>query len=61
MANKEFYRNARAYDIAFNDREYDTECDFLEWCLKKHSKLSAEEREKKIVFRTWLWTRATCS
>lgn len=44
---KEFYKNARAYDIAFNDREFDKECDFLEWALKKHGKVKIKKDEKK--------------
>lgn len=47
MAQKEFYRNARAYDIAFGDRYFDEECDFLEWCLKKHSGLKAKDLKNK--------------
>lgn len=47
MPDKEFYRNAHAYDIAFDDREFDTECDFLEWCLRNHSNLSPEQLEDK--------------
>jgi SAM-dependent methyltransferase len=37
--NKEFYRNARAYDIAFSDREFDVECDFLEWAAGNYSNI----------------------
>ena len=44
---KEFYENARAYDIAFQDREFDTECNFLEWALKKHGKVKLKKDEKK--------------
>lgn len=43
---KDFYRNAKAYDIAFTDREFDTECDFLEWCLKKYGRLSKKNKNK---------------
>jgi SAM-dependent methyltransferase len=32
MSSPEFYREARAYDIAFSDRDYGAECDFLVWC-----------------------------
>lgn len=49
MPDKYFYRNARAYDIAFNDREYDTECDFLEWCYKKHSKIVKVKKENSFL------------
>lgn len=44
---KEFYKNARAYDIAFQDREFDTECDFLEWALNKHGKIKQKKNDKK--------------
>lgn len=37
MSSPEFYANARAYDIAFGDRDYADECDFLAWCLAHHS------------------------
>jgi SAM-dependent methyltransferase len=33
MSSPEFYRNARAYDIIFGDRDFADECHFLEWCL----------------------------
>lgn len=36
MSTPEFYREARAYDIAFGDRDFNEECDFLEWCLRQH-------------------------
>lgn len=44
---KDFYKHAKAYDIAFSDRDFKTECDFLEWALKKHSKLKKKKREEK--------------
>lgn len=44
---KEFYANARAYDIAFQDREFDVECDFLEWAFNKHNGASNKNPEKK--------------
>ena len=47
MKNNNFYQNAKAYDIAFNDREFDTECDFLEWCLKNHAKVKKTKLAKK--------------
>lgn len=34
MGNKEFYRLARAYDIAFSTRDFEEESDFLLWCLQ---------------------------
>ena len=36
MSTPEFYANARAYDIAFGDRDYADECRFLEWCWRAH-------------------------
>jgi SAM-dependent methyltransferase len=42
MSSPEFYRNARAYDIAFGDRDFVDECNFLEWCLAHHSSLNAQ-------------------
>jgi SAM-dependent methyltransferase len=33
MSSPEFYANARAYDIAFGDRDFADECNFLEYCL----------------------------
>ena len=44
---KEFYKNAHAYDIAFQDRDFDVECDFLEWCFKKHGKVEKKKSDKK--------------
>lgn len=38
MSSPEFYRNVRAYDIAFADRDFEDECNFLEWCLKTHGR-----------------------
>ena len=35
MSSPEFYRNARAYDIAFGDRDFEDECNFLAWCLNQ--------------------------
>jgi SAM-dependent methyltransferase len=43
MSSPEFYREARAYDIAFSDRDFPDECNFLEWCLREHS--SAQQQE----------------
>lgn len=48
MLSTRFYRNARAYDIAFSDRDFDVECDFIEWCLKNLS--SIDKRKKKFSF-----------
>lgn len=45
--NKEFYRNARAYDIAFSDREFDIECDFLEWVIREYSKINTNGSDTK--------------
>ncbi|MDP2300837.1 MAG: class I SAM-dependent methyltransferase [Ignavibacteria bacterium] len=48
MGNKEFYRLAKAYDIAFSDRDYITECDFLEWIFNKHS-VCEESKQKYFL------------
>jgi len=37
MTTSEIYADARAYDIAFSDRDFAAECDFLAWCLAQHS------------------------
>ena len=47
MLNKEFYRNARAYDIAFSDREFDVECDFLEWAISKYGNIKTNGLDTK--------------
>jgi SAM-dependent methyltransferase len=47
MLNKEFYRNARAYDIAFSDREFDVECDFLEFALGEYGKVNTNGTDKR--------------
>jgi len=39
MSSPEFYRNARAYDIAFGDRDFPDECNFLSWCLTELGQL----------------------
>lgn len=48
MISTKFYRNARAYDIAFSDRDFEAECDFIEWCLKNISGI--DKRRKKYSF-----------
>ncbi len=48
MVSTNFYRNARAYDIAFSDRDFEVECDFIEWCLKNISNI--DKRKKKYSF-----------
>ena len=40
MSTPEFYANARAYDIAFGDRDFVDECNFLEFCLREFGKLA---------------------
>jgi SAM-dependent methyltransferase len=42
MSSPEFYREARAYDIAFSDRDYADECNFLAWSLEQYG--TARER-----------------
>jgi len=49
VPDKYFYRNARAYDIAFSEREYDAECNFLEWCYRKHSKIEKKNKVKSFL------------
>ncbi len=44
---EEFYKNARAYDIAFQDRDFDVECDFMEWCVNKHGKAGKDKMKNK--------------
>lgn len=39
MANKEFYRFAHAYDIAFSDRDHNDEYAFLIWCFNNFAKV----------------------
>lgn len=39
MANKEFYRFAHAYDIAFSDRDHNDEYEFLLWCFNNFAKV----------------------
>ena len=40
MSTPEFYANARAYDIAFGDRDFVDECNFLEFCLREFGTLA---------------------
>jgi SAM-dependent methyltransferase len=40
VTSPEFYANARAYDIAFSDRDFVEECNFLEWCLQTHGRVA---------------------
>ncbi len=40
MFNGEFYKQAKAYDIAFNGRDYKDECDFIEAVFNKHNALT---------------------
>lgn len=49
MGNKEFYRLAHAYDIAFSDRDYNAECDYLEWIFNHHAKVKSNGK-KNIFF-----------
>jgi SAM-dependent methyltransferase len=46
--SKEFYRNAKAYDVAFLDRDFDDECDFLEWCYSNLGKVK-ESKKKRFL------------
>jgi SAM-dependent methyltransferase len=45
MSSPEFYANARAYDIAFGDRDFREECDFLEHCLSNFGLPEAHNRQ----------------
>ena len=36
MSSPEFYSNAQAYDIAFSDRNFVDECNFLDYCLQTY-------------------------
>ena len=51
MSSPDFYRNVRAYDIAFGDRDFSDECNFLEWCLIHHGDIHASrlEQQKSIL------------
>lgn len=44
MANKQFYKFAKAYDIAFGDRDYANECNFVEWCFVNYGEPSGQEK-----------------
>lgn len=46
--SKEFYRNAKAYDVAFLDRDFTNECDFLEWCFNNYGKVK-ESKKKRFL------------
>ena len=43
MSTPEFYAEAQAYDIAFGDRDFVDECNFLEYCLKEYGGVQADE------------------
>ncbi|RJP58515.1 MAG: class I SAM-dependent methyltransferase [Ignavibacteriales bacterium] len=47
--SKEFYRNAKAYDVAFLDREFDLECDFLEWCFNNLSNIKKTKKQNRFL------------
>ncbi|MFC2084532.1 class I SAM-dependent methyltransferase [Bacteroidota bacterium] len=49
MANKDFYKYAKAYDLAFSDRWIDVECDFLEWCFNNHSNVQNVRAQKSFA------------
>lgn len=44
MNNTEAFIHSLAYDIAFADRDYKTECNFLEWCYKNLSAAASENK-----------------
>jgi SAM-dependent methyltransferase len=47
MSSPEFYREARAYDIAFADRDFADECDFLIWCLQNLGCVDAQHAQAR--------------
>lgn len=49
MSSSEFYRQARAYDVAFGDRDFIGECDFLEWCLRAHGAACSPNRQNVLT------------
>ncbi|MCF8241350.1 MAG: class I SAM-dependent methyltransferase [Melioribacteraceae bacterium] len=49
MNKNNFYKNAWAYDIAFNDREYDTECNFIEWCFDNYNRVKYHPKQKLFL------------
>ena len=51
MSSPEFYRNARAYDIAFGDRDFRDECNFLSWCLDSFGLEADSKRQTSNVKR----------
>ncbi len=48
MGNADFYRNAKAYDLAFGGRDFSAECDCVEWLFDKHSKIGKVNNKKLI-------------
>ncbi len=71
MVVSDFYRLARAYDIAFSDRNFVEECNFLEWCLNTYGNLNESEIQQKSyleiacgpanharIFAKWGWQTA---
>jgi SAM-dependent methyltransferase len=47
MSSPEFYREARAYDIAFSDRDFVGESDFLEYCLREYGGVDAAHSQAR--------------
>jgi len=43
MSTPEFYAEAQAYDIAFGDRDFVDECNFLEYCLREFGGVHADQ------------------
>ncbi|HEY3290451.1 MAG TPA: class I SAM-dependent methyltransferase, partial [Anaerolineae bacterium] len=50
MSSPDFYRNARVYDIAFGDRDFSAECDFLLWCLQHHGTVNTGDTGANASF-----------
>lgn len=44
MSSPEFYREARAYDIAFSDRDFADECNFMAACLRDFGGPAAQQQ-----------------
>ena len=54
MSTPEFYAEARAYDIAFGDRDFADECNFLEYCLQSFGNVSPESQPSSSLSPSFL-------
>lgn len=50
MNNDKFYAFAKAYDIAFSDRDYDKEAEFINWLYENFSPLRYKESPQERNF-----------